>query len=324
MQNSLLTHIASDFISEYENVANSSICYFLNEYSCARDVLKKVIDIKDVPTNFKTELSTKNNGRPDVTGLNENGDKSVIIEGKFWANLTDNQPNNYLKELTKNGKILFLTPEKRLSSLESEITRRAEKNAIGKIIIYSWLAFIRDIESENKKNHNQQLASDIIQFKELCLKMDSSGMPPLSNSDLDPVNGKRLCHFVDIIDECNSILRQWEFTNFQGTKTQPQKYGYGFYFYAHGYGCWLEFNNENWFNSEKNAPFWLDIFTNEWEKSEKINHYLKEYDEFNSNDGVYAICLQSGMDKNEVIKHIVNKTKAVITFINEKYNNANH
>ena len=47
MQNSLLTHIASDFISEYENVANSSICYFLNEYSCARDVLKKVIDIKD-------------------------------------------------------------------------------------------------------------------------------------------------------------------------------------------------------------------------------------------------------------------------------------
>ncbi len=32
MEKSLLAHIAKNFISEYENVANSSIAYLLNEY----------------------------------------------------------------------------------------------------------------------------------------------------------------------------------------------------------------------------------------------------------------------------------------------------
>ena len=108
MQNSLLAHIASNFISEYENVANSSIAYLLNEYPASQEVLKSILGIENVPTYFVTEMSTDSNGRPDVTGLDGNGGKSVIIEGKFWANLTDNQPNNYLKEITDEGKILFL------------------------------------------------------------------------------------------------------------------------------------------------------------------------------------------------------------------------
>lgn len=54
---------------------------------------------------FVTELATKSNGRPDVTGL------QIIIEGKFWTNLTDNQPVNYLKELSGNRRLLFLLSE---------------------------------------------------------------------------------------------------------------------------------------------------------------------------------------------------------------------
>ena len=113
MQKSILAHIASDFISEYENVANSSIAYLLNEYPASQKVLKGVLDIDEVPTYYKTEDSSKSNGRPDVTGYDLNQGKAVIIEGKFWANLTDNQPVNYLKELTSDGKILFLAPDKR-------------------------------------------------------------------------------------------------------------------------------------------------------------------------------------------------------------------
>ena len=124
MQNSLLAHIASNFISEYENVANSSIAYLLNEYPVSREVLKEVLKLDCAPTYYVTELSTKSNGRPDVTGLDDNGNKSVIIEGKFWANLTDNQPVNYLKELSPGGKILFLAPDKRLTSLKQELNIR--------------------------------------------------------------------------------------------------------------------------------------------------------------------------------------------------------
>ena len=110
MQNSLLAHIASNFIAEYENVANSSIAYLLNEYPASQAALKSILGLKAVPTYYMNELSAGINGRPDVTGLNSEGGKSVIIEGKFWANLTQNQPSNYLKELAPEGKILFLAP----------------------------------------------------------------------------------------------------------------------------------------------------------------------------------------------------------------------
>ena len=141
MQKSLLAHIASNFISEYENVANSSIAYLLNKYTSPREALKNILGIDEVPTHYITELSTKSNGRPDVTGLDINGNKAVIIEGKFWANLTENQPNNYLKELTDTGKLLFFAPDKRVNSLELEISSRLNQED-GRIIVYSWNNFL--------------------------------------------------------------------------------------------------------------------------------------------------------------------------------------
>lgn len=101
MHNSLLAHIASNFISEYENVANSSIAYLLNEYPSSQEALSKLLDVDVVPTYYVTELATASNGRPDVTGLDASGGKEIIIEGKFWANLTEIQPralSSYEKE----------------------------------------------------------------------------------------------------------------------------------------------------------------------------------------------------------------------------------
>ena len=320
MQNSLLAHIASNFIVEYENVANSGICYLLNQYQTAREVLKARLELDKIPSSFVTELATKQNGRPDVTGLSQSGEKQIIIEGKFWANLTDNQPKNYLQELSKNGKLLFLVPEKRLISLKAQIEKRF--NGINsKIVIYSWLDFLNQIERENHKNHNHKLASDLLQIKGLCQKMDTEGMPPLSISDLDPMNGKRLCHFSNIIDECNAILREWEYADFKKLKTQSSKYGHGFYFWGYSFGCYLHFDSKKWFTHDNHTPIWLSIKTKglkDWEESEKINHHLKEYDAINSFGCYYGISLVAGYDKNQTIDDIIQKTKAVLVDLNEK------
>jgi len=120
----LLTHIASNFVSEYENVANCSIAYLLNTYPAARQALISILGIQNTPSEYITELATDSNGRPDVTGIDENGNKIVIIEGKFWANLTPNQPRNYLKELADNGSLLFLAPECRVASLKITVAER--------------------------------------------------------------------------------------------------------------------------------------------------------------------------------------------------------
>lgn len=316
MQKSLLTHIASNFISEYENVANSSIAYLLNEYPSAREVLKNTLGFSEVPNHYQTELATKNNGRPDITGLNINGEKNIIIEGKFWAHLTDNQPVNYLKELSENGKLLFLAPKKRCISLEVEIKKRLDDKD-SNVIVYSWLEFLKAIEIENNKDHNNHLASDLIQFKELCQKMDSDGMPPLSGSDLDPMNGRISYQLTQLLDDCHFLLKKWDVTDFNKLKKTNSKYGFGFYFKAFDFTCDLYFSNYEWFTSELQTPFWLVIGEN-WESSPKINHLLKKFNLKNTYEDSIGIELKEGMDEEQAINHIVNKTKEVLEYLNEK------
>ena len=317
MQNSLLAHIASNFISEYENVANSSIAYLLNEYSASQEALKSILCIDSVPTYYVTESSTVSNGRPDVTGFDSNGKTAIIIEGKFWANLTHNQPGNYLKEIMDDGKILFLAPEKRLSSLAIEIKKRVGDSS-EKVVICSWAKFLNLIEKENNKNHNHHLASDLLQITELCQKMDAEGMPPLSASDLDPMNGKVASNFSDVIDECNRILREWEHSDFKGLITTPKKYGYGFYFRGHKFDCYLHFDTNKWFTRNSHTPIWLSVSGKDGQKSEKISHYLNDFDSNNSFGSDYGIVLREGMDKTQAITHIVNKVKDVLSHLNRK------
>jgi hypothetical protein len=319
MQESLLSHIASNFISEYENVANSSITYLLNKYPASREVLKNILLLDDVPSYFVTELATKSNGRPDVTGLDINGNKQIIIEGKFWANLTDNQPVNYLKELPENGRLLFLLPEKRKISLDVEIKKRLNGND-KKIYIFSWNEFLDLVEVENNKNHNQALISDITQLKELCSKMDEEGMPPLSQSDLDPMNGRVAYQFASLIDECKPILKEWEETDFKKLTASSSTGWNGFYFRAFDFGCQLYFSSYKWFSTNTSTPIWLDIYDKDFKTSQKIYHFLNNFDSqnsYNEDYTSYGIELQTGMDKTQIIKHIEAKIKEVLTKLNE-------
>ncbi len=317
MQESLLSHIASNFISQYENVANSSVSYLLNKYPAARKTLQEILSIRSAPTHYLTELSTKLNGRPDITGLDDTGNRVVIIEGKFWANLTDNQPENYLNELSLDGKLLFLVPDKRLKSLEVEIEKRLNGKD-ERIVIRSWSAFLELVEIENNKNHDNQLASDLMQIKELCKKMDEEGMPPLSMSDLDPMNGRLAYQFADLIDECNARIRLWDYSDFKGLKTTSSKYGHGFYFKAYDLSCLLFFSSYNWFIKEGHTPIWLSIKDANWQKDDRFYYAINSDNAYNEKDNtLYAIQLRPGMDKNDVVDHIVGEVNTVLLRIKE-------
>jgi len=295
----ILSHIASNFISEYENVANSSVAYLLNEYPAARAALKSILDMDNVPTRYVTELSTTSNGRPDVTGIDMDGNKPVIIEGKFWANLTPNQPNNYLNELASGGKILFLAPHSRVDSLKVEIQNRLNRED-ERIVISSWDTFLTLVERENSKGYSHKLDADLIQIRALCQKMDTEGMPPLSVSDLDPMIGRVTAQFADVIDECNALLREWEHADFTGLKTTSTKYGHGFYFRSYGFGCWLGLDSHKWFVRDNHTPIWLVVNKDSgqnWVESEQIAHALHYFDPKNAYESDYGILLHAGMDR---------------------------
>ena len=315
MEGSLLAHIAGNFVSQYENVANSSVCYLLNRYPASRSALEKLLSLTDPPTHYVTERSTESNGRPDITGLDASGNTVVIIEGKFWANLTDNQPINYLKELGVGGKLLFLAPDRRQESLKAEIRKRLGEDD-ERISIYSWMAFLTLVENEDSKNHDGDLASDLVQLRALCAKMDEEGMPPLSMTDLDPMNGRICYQLANLINDCNTRLREWDKSDFKGRSSSGSIYGYGFYFRGCGFECSLGFSTYDWFMRKSHTPIWLYITPEQPTTVDQVycaissSHPEDSYRD--DSRAVYAIVLQPGMDRTQVVEHIVNEVKTVL------------
>ena len=148
--------------------------------------------------------------------------------------------------------------------------------------------------------------------------MDSEGMPPLSLSDLDPMNGRITSQFADVINDCNPILREWEHSAFKGLQTTSSKYGHGFYFRAYNFGCYLSFDSNKWFLRDNHSPIWLKVIEHEFKVSEQIKQALNDFDPINSYDEEYGILLQTGMDKAQVVEKIVNQTKEVLCHLNNK------
>jgi hypothetical protein len=320
MSDSLLSHITDIFIPQYENVANSSTCYLLNKYPAAHKALMSIAGLKYDNLIYEVELATDANGRPDITGLDD-GKKVVIIEGKFWASLTNHQPLDYLKELRDAGVLIFIAPEARRASLKATINEIVEIQDKDRIKICSWLGFLKKIESMDLDKRDSNLKSDLIQIKKLCGKMDVEGMPPLTGEDLDPMHGRIVYHFLQVLDDCETELRRWKDLDFQQWHRAHSNEESGYYFMAHGFGFKLLFSNLLWFKENACTPFWLSIQDKDWKKSGSIKRALLELEKRGNrvidekDRSLYGITLEAGMDKEKVVRHITERIKVALDHI---------
>ena len=79
-------------------------------------------------------------------------DEILIIEAKFWASLTENQPISYLKRLKENSILLFVCPTLRKNSLFVELKKKlTDEN----IIFTSIAATNPKVISDNKDTINE-------------------------------------------------------------------------------------------------------------------------------------------------------------------------
>lgn len=123
---SFLAYVSQRYGSQFEDVATDALTFVLQNSSTAREALRAVLNeqIKNLlPPYFSVETRRKVSGNcvPDVV-LRDPGDSPrVIIEAKFTAALTENQPNAYLDFLAEHRQegnaslLVFLVPESRLA-----------------------------------------------------------------------------------------------------------------------------------------------------------------------------------------------------------------
>ena len=102
---SLLAYLSPRFTGQTENIAVEALGYILSTSEAAREGLVSLLQSGGAEveglSRIRTEVTGDKGERPDLVGWDENGDERLLIEAKFWAGLTDNQPNGYLKRLRR-------------------------------------------------------------------------------------------------------------------------------------------------------------------------------------------------------------------------------
>jgi hypothetical protein len=126
---SILAEIALELVTQRELVATSGLGSILRKSQTARDRLGSWTDSSGI--SLPDGLIYRNEqydeaapGRPDIVG-SVSGNTHLIIEGKFWADLTEHQPADYLRRLVSGGCLLFVVPGKRKELLWSKVKERA-------------------------------------------------------------------------------------------------------------------------------------------------------------------------------------------------------
>ena len=246
---SLLGQFYNRIKGSQEDVASEGLAYILQNSKSARNALHKIIKLDSGLDFDNINYTTQNIGekleRTDISGYNIDNKEVIIIEAKFWASLTDNQPLTYLERLSENSILVFACPTLRVRPVFDEVKKRIfddkqkyESNPNShfiklannkNIVIKTWNEILGTIRLQLIQDNDQYL-SDIDQIIGFCETVDSNSFLPFQSKDFSPSNAKRINSFYDIADKVIDELKKRELADTTNLNATPQKYGYTRYF----------------------------------------------------------------------------------------------
>tara|TARA_B110001452_G_scaffold55247_1_gene42646 strand:- start:524 stop:1579 length:1056 start_codon:yes stop_codon:yes gene_type:complete len=346
---SLLGQFYNKIRGSQEDIASEGLVYILKQSLESRMVINQIVktntNLNFSDLSFQTQNVGKELERPDISGKDDTGKEVLLIEAKFWASLTNNQPNGYLKRLKNNTVLIFLVPSLRKRTVFEEVKSRVFevkqdleidleslkiliKSTNQHILIKSWNDVLSSIKSKIEKTNNINLLSDLNQIIGLCEIVDKNSFHPLVDEDLSPKIPKNINSYYEIVDKVVDELkiRNKEIST-KGLVKTPQRYGYHRYFKSDSFGMNFSLKLDLW---EKNAdtPFWLAISSIEgkqWTITERLTKsinsisikYNLTFVEDSNYDG-YFLSIRPTLFKTEdvVIRNLTEKIHNIIEELN--------
>jgi hypothetical protein len=194
---SLLGQFFSKIKGSQEDIVSTGLAYILNSSKFARKMLQEFIldksDINIGEVNYLTQFIGEKLERPDISGIDTEGNEKLIIEAKFWTSLTKNQPIEYLNRLYDSSVLLFICPKLREVALFNELKFRLENDGLiiktfenkfqldnnKSIIITNWIFLLNYFKDTLNDNNEKLLVSDIDQLIGFCEIIDNSTFLPI-------------------------------------------------------------------------------------------------------------------------------------------------
>lgn len=266
-----------------ENVATDALHYVLSSSpATARALELHLRRAAELPVGLHYDVqSTGEDGSiPDLAGVAEDGSTPLLVEAKFHAGLTANQPVSYLRRLPADrpGLLLFVVPAMRLELLWTEVLSRAKLTdpaapagefravtaADGHVLaMTSWRSLLAVLAEAAVTAGDRAAVANLDQLRGLCDRMDSQAFHPLAPEELSGSVAVRLRQYTGLINKAVDRLIA------SGTATPgTTRFGrggaragvewWGRFFGLSDVSCLLRMSAIRW-AEDRATPLWLQV-----------------------------------------------------------------
>lgn len=279
--------------------------------------------------------------RPDIVCYDGSGAERVLVEAKFWAGLTGNQPVAYLKRLPDDrpSAHLVIAPAARFESLWPELQRRvAEDNTIPlgepdketgqfsttagdrrRLLMTSWTALLDRMASRATDAGDLLAENDIRQLRGLAERADQETLLPLRREQLGPEFPRLVLHLNQLVDDAVDRGRNDGWIGTKGLIVTSRPTGYGRYMRLGRAGVWFGVDFRRW-SQFRETPLWVDF--SGWssakerrlqeEAQRKLDVMLQEGPpDFIEEEHAVCVHLAVGVEYEAVLDGIVQQLKRI-------------
>ena len=294
----LLAYLVSSFPGNTENIATEALRHLFDHSDASVEALNDVVQsgVRGIApiTVVKSQVVRADGTVPDLVGFDESRSERVLVEVKFWARLTSNQPNGYLERLPDDGPavLIFLAPEDRAHSLWPELRNRVEQKYEGwtevdserkcirvkdtqrHLMIVSWGSLLDSMTARSRDSGESGIETEIRQLRSLARYADAGAMKPVRYGDeLGADSERQQRTYKRLIDAGTERGIEQGWASRKGLRATPRSYGYGRYIKLGGGIVWFGVN-VNRFEETRDTPLWVDSRSHLQEATSQARHEL--------------------------------------------------
>ena len=345
VKRSVLGHVSLLMLTDrLEDIAVEALGYILSNSEDARIALQEFVRDGGTIIDSVAEVQTQDVGagleRPDIAFRNEQKLEHLLIEAKFGAALTDNQPLGYLKRPPHDKQVvlLFVAPERRIDSLWQELTQRVndsekfsaeELNALDELrsarvsghrilMLTGWRTLLGGIAA--RLAPDLPIAEDIRQLQGLVDEEDYRAYQPMPEI-LSIDDRERLPQLERLVYDVIESGRANGWADTKGFHAARWDGGYVRYFSIAGILAWFGTDYHLWRNFK--SPLWFGFQQVSWATIEELrdrlepvkekycSDYLSNEPYYTRNEDFVRISLPAGVEHAEAVAAIERQLRTI-------------
>ena len=335
----LLSFVAQHHYTVLEDVATDALCFILSRSSSVREALSELLGDEEhrrMPiAKVQRQVTDAYGARPDLACLDKDDKLVALIESKFWASLTHNQPVTYWQGLPAHRRavLLFLAPDYRVNQgdlwEELEARLRDAGHELGhadrrpgliaarakgdqrRLMLTTWQLLLDRMATRAREDGDTQACFEIAELQGLATSA-SEGERPTRDENLK-----------QLIADAVRRLEQSKWVSTNGLRVGQGLDFYGRYLRLAGALAWLGID----YRAEKEIPgkrLWLQFFDDRAvdarvkleEVRSRLEGWLDTRLSWRRDDEVYLpIELPPGADHDQTLDSIVAQLERIAKLI---------